>query len=125
MIGGWLVSLVAMALPAVALTCPDPQLSLHDYRAPEMGESYLKGKLVFGTIADGERCEKPRRDLGVHRCRSYAARRVALLPHNGRTEPARYERMLAIMKVQKTHGLRMIAEAKSLGCRVPNPSSVR
>ena len=61
MTGGWLVSQVATAAPATARDCPDLKSTLHEYRVQEHGPSYLKGQMVFGTIADGEHCEKLRR----------------------------------------------------------------
>ena len=117
--------LLVLAAPAAARDCPELKPSLHEYRIQQYGRAYLSGKLVYGPIKDGEACEKLRRDLGVYRCKWRKARAEATLPHVRREDPARFERAVARMKAQRPPGLRVIAQLKERGCRVPPSPHVR
>ncbi|MCY4558947.1 MAG: hypothetical protein OXF79_21745 [Chloroflexi bacterium] len=124
------LALAVIAVPAIARDCPELKPSLHEYRIQQYriqqyGRAYVAGKLALGPIKDGEHCEKLRRDLGVYRCLWRKARAEATLPHVRREDPARFERAVARMWAQRPHGLRVIAQIKERGCRVPPPPRVR
>ena len=76
-----LALLILFTVPSYAQKCGEIYPTLHDYRIAKDGASYLKGRLVYGTIRDGDECEIIRLNMSTWRCRWAKGKKIVSSRH--------------------------------------------